>query len=354
MAEISAGLVKELREMTGAGMMDCKNALTQTNGDIDAAVDFLREKGLGKAAKKADRLASEGLISIETAADYTKITISEINSETDFVAKNDKFIDMTKKITKHIQDNNIKSIDELQNSSIDGVSFSEYLNSRIASIGENLVVRRFVTLKAGKGSVVNGYIHSNGRVGVLLEAKIENVEVQKAADLLKNIAMHAAAMKPVYLSYKELTPEFIEKEFIAFKANLEKENEEARRLKKLEKKIPLYGSRAQITDEVLSSVKKGLEAELKAQGKPEKIWDRIIPGQLERFIADNTQLDQQFALLSQFYVMDDSKSVEQAVKARADELGGVVELTKYVRFELGEGLEKKSNDFAAEVAAQLG
>ncbi|MDR1614085.1 MAG: translation elongation factor Ts [Campylobacteraceae bacterium] len=354
MAEISAGLVKELREMTGAGMMDCKNALTQTNGDIDAAVDFLREKGLGKAAKKADRLASEGLISVETAVDYTKATISEINSETDFVAKNDKFIDMTKKITKHIQQNDIKSADELKNSSIDGVNFDEYLNSRIASIGENLVVRRFITLTADKKSIVNGYIHSNGRVGVLLEAKIDNIEAQKAADLLKNIAMHAAAMKPVYLSYKELTTEFIEKEFVAFKANLEKENEEARRLKKLEKKVPLYGSRAQITDEVLTGVKASLEAELKAQGKPEKIWDRIIPGQLERFIADNTQLDQQFALLSQFYVIDDSKSVEQAVKSRADELGGTIELTKYIRFELGEGLEKKSNDFAAEVAAQLG
>ncbi|MDR0762088.1 MAG: translation elongation factor Ts [Campylobacteraceae bacterium] len=354
MAEISASLVKELREMTGAGMMDCKNALVQTNGDIDAAIDFLREKGLGKAAKKADRLASEGLISVEIAPDFSVATISEINSETDFVAKNDKFIDMTKKITKHIQEGNIQSAEELQNSSIDGINFGEYINSQIATIGENLVVRRFVTLKTKSGDIVNGYIHSNGRVGVLLEAKIsQNIETQKAADLLKNIAMHAAAMKPVYLSYKELTPDFIEKEFVAFKANLEKENEEARRLKKLEKKIPLYGSKAQLTDEVLAEAKSKMEAELKAQGKPEKIWDRIIPGQLDRFIADNTQLDQQYALLSQFYVMDDTKTIEQAVKARAEELGGTIELTKYIRFEVGEGLEKKSEDFAAEVAAQL-
>ncbi|MDR1007931.1 MAG: translation elongation factor Ts [Campylobacteraceae bacterium] len=354
MAEISASLVKELREMTGAGMMDCKNALVQTGGDIDAAVDFLREKGLGKAAKKADRLASEGLISVEIAPDFSTATISEINSETDFVAKNDKFTDMTKKVTKYIQDNNIQNTEELQNSSIDGINFSEYINSQIATIGENLVVRRFVTIKASNGFVVNGYIHSNGRVGVLLEAKIsQNIEIQKAAGLLKNIAMHAAAMKPVYLSYNELTPDFIEKEFVALKANIEKENEENRRLKKLEKKMPIYGSKAQITDEVLNGVRAEFEAELKSQGKPEKIWDRIIPGQLERFIADNTQLDQQYALLSQFYVMDDSKAIEQAVKIRAEELGGTIELTKYIRFELGEGLEKKSEDFAAEVAAQL-
>ncbi|MDR1976050.1 MAG: translation elongation factor Ts [Campylobacteraceae bacterium] len=353
MAEITSNLIRELREMTGAGMMDCKNALTQTDGDIDAAVDFLREKGLGKAAKKADRLASEGLISVEVAADYSKATISEINSETDFVAKNDKFVNMTKKITKHIQDNDIPSVEELQKGSIDGVNFSDFLNSQIASIGENLVVRRFVTIKATADSIVNGYIHSNARVGVLLEAKISGVDTQKAADLLKNIAMHAAAMKPVFLSYKELTPDFVEKEFVALKANIEKENEESRRLKKLEKKIPLYGSKVEITDAVLEGIKKELEAELKAQGKPEKIWDRIIPGQIERFIADNTQLDQQYALLSQFYVMDDSKTIEQAIKARAEELGGTIELTKYVRFELGEGLEKKSDDFAAEVAAQL-
>jgi elongation factor Ts len=354
MAEVSASLVKELREMTGAGMMDCKNALVQTNGDIDAAVDFLREKGLGKAAKKADRLASEGLISVEVSSDFKVATISEINSETDFVAKNDKFIAMTKKITKHIQDNNIQNVEELQNSSINGTNFGEYINSQIATIGENLVVRRFVTIKASNDFVANGYIHSNGRVGVLLEAKIsQNIETQKAADLLKNIAMHAAAMKPIYLSYKELTLDFIEKELVALKANIEKENEENRRLKKLEKKIPLYGSRAQITDEVLVGVKTELETELKAQGKPEKIWDRIIPGQIERFIADNTQLDQQYALLSQFYVMDDTKTIEQAVKARAEELGGTIELTKYIRFELGEGLEKKVDDFAAEVAAQL-
>ena len=354
MAEISASMVKELRELTGAGMMDCKNALTETNGDMDAAVSLLREKGLGKAAKKADRLASEGLVNVEVANDFTHATISEINSETDFVAKNDKFINMTRNTTLHIQSKDVKTVDELLETTIDGSKFSEYLNTQIATIGENLVVRRFVTIKATNNGVVNGYVHSNGRVGVILAANCSKEDMKpKVAELLRNIAMHAAAMKPTYLSYKELTPEFIKQETIALKANIEKENEEARRLGKLEKKTPLYGSRAELTDEVIAKAKAKMQEDLKAQGKPEKIWDRIIPGQIERFIADNTQIDQQFTLLSQFYVMDDSKTIEQVIEEKAKDLGGTIELVEYVRFELGEGLEKKVDDFAAEVAAQL-
>ncbi len=354
MAEISAGMVKELRELTGAGMMDCKSALIETNGDMDAAISLLREKGLGKAAKKADRLASEGLISIEVSNDFTCATISEINSETDFVAKNDKFIDMTKSTTLHIQAKDVKTVDELLETNINGSNFSEYLKTQIATIGENLVVRRFATLKATNNGVTNGYVHSNGRVGVLLSAVCSDASMKpKVAELLRNIAMHAAAMKPTYLSYKELSKDFIEQEIVALKANIEKENEEARRLGKLEKKIPLFGSKAQLTDEVLAEAKAKMEEDLRAAGKPEKIWDRIIPGQIERFIADNTQIDQQFTLLSQFYVMDDSKTIEQVINEKAKELNGTIELIEYVRFELGEGLEKKVDDFAAEVAAQL-
>lgn len=354
MAEISASMVKELRELTGAGMMDCKNALIETNGDMDAAISLLREKGLGKAAKKADRLASEGLVSVEVGSEFNCATISEINSETDFVAKNDKFIDMTKNTTLHIQSKDVKSVDELLETTINGSKFSEYLNTQIATIGENLVVRRFATLKATNNGVINGYVHSNGRVGVLLAASCSDSSMrEEVAELLRNIAMHAAAMKPTYLSYKELGKDFIEQETIALKANIEKENEEARRLGKLEKKIPLYGSRAELTDAVLAEAKSKMENDLKASGKPEKIWDRIIPGQIERFIADNTQIDQQFTLLSQFYVMDDSKTIEQVIEEKAKALNGTIELVEYVRFELGEGLEKKVDDFAAEVAAQL-
>ncbi|MDR1555142.1 MAG: translation elongation factor Ts, partial [Campylobacteraceae bacterium] len=158
MAEISSNLIRELRERSGAGMMDCKNALTQTDGDIEAAINLLHEKGLGKAAKKADRLASEGLISVEVSNDFKTATISEINSETDFVAKNEKFVNMTKNVTSHIQTNNILHVENLQESVIEGKNFTEYLNSQIATIGENLVVRRFVTIGAkDETGVVNGY-----------------------------------------------------------------------------------------------------------------------------------------------------------------------------------------------------
>ncbi|NOX15434.1 MAG: elongation factor Ts [Epsilonproteobacteria bacterium] len=354
MAVISAQLVKQLREMTGAGMMDCKKALSETEGNIDKAVDILREKGLGKAAKKSSRLASEGLVSVKVNSDFKEATMSEINSETDFVAKNENFIDLTQDTTLHIMTNGISSVEELMETQIDGTKFEEFFNTKIAKIGENLVVRRFATLSAGENGVVNGYAHSNGRVGVILSAKCENEEVaSKSAEFIRQLCMHAAAMKPSFLSYKELDPQFIEKETIALKADIEKHNEELARMKKPLKKVPMYGSQLQLTEAVMEEAKKDIEAQLKAQNKPEKIWDRIVPGQIARFIADNTQLDQQFTLLSQFYVMDDKKTIEQVIEEKSKEFGGKIELIDYVRFELGEGLEKKGCDFASEVADQL-
>ena len=353
--EISAQMVKELRESTGAGMMDCKKALVETDGDMDKAVDLLREKGLGKAAKKADRLASEGLVSVEVGADHKIATISEINSETDFVAKNQNFINLVKNTTLHIQSKGISSIDELNSSIIDGVKFDEHLKSQIAMIGENLVVRRFETIKAGANGVVNGYLHSNGRVGVIIAAACDSERTAEGAkELIKNLCMHAAAMKPQVISYKELDPDFIEKEFLALKGEFEKENEEFVRLGKPLHKIPQFGSRAHLSDEILAKEIEALKDELRKQNKPEKIWDKILPGQIDRFIADNTQIDQRLTLLGQFYVMDDKKTVEQVIDEEAKKLGGKIEIVKYVRFEVGEGLEKKSEDFAAEVAAQIG
>jgi elongation factor Ts len=354
MAAISAALVKELRQMSGAGMMDCKKALSETDGDIEKAMELLREKGLGKAAKKSDRLASEGLVTVKVSDDFKVATMTEINSETDFVAKNEHFINLTKKVTDFAQEQDIVDVEELKQREIDGVKFEEYFNTQIAKIGENLVLRRIATVKAGENGVVNGYAHSNGRVGVILAAACENEEVaKKSAGLLKNIAMHAAAMKPQYISYKDLDPEFVEKETEAIKAEVEKENEELARLGKTLKHVPKYVSRLQLTDEVLAETKKELEEALKAQGKPEKIWDRIIPGQLDRFIADNTLLDQELTLLSQFFVMDDKKTIEQVLEEKSKEFGGKIEIVEYIRFELGEGLEKKGCDFAAEVAEQL-
>ncbi len=352
--EISAALVKELRESTGAGMMDCKKALQESQGDMAKAVDILREKGLGKAAKKADRLASEGLVGVVVSADSKCATITEINSETDFVAKNATFIGLVNDTTTHVQSRNISSVEELKQSSINGVKFEEYFQSQIATIGENLVVRRIETIKAGEGGIVAGYLHSNSRVGVLIGAACDSeATAQKAAGFLKNLCMHAAAMKPQVISYKEFDKEFIEAEYRALKGELEKENEELVRLKKPLHKIPQYASRAQLTDEVIAKATEDLKAELKKQGKPEQIWDKILPGQIDRFIADNTQLDQRLTLLGQFYVMDDKKMVEQVIAEEAAKLGGKIEIVSFVRFEVGEGLEKKSEDFAAEVAAQM-
>jgi len=354
MAEITAALVKELRESTGAGMMDCKKALVDTDGDLEAATSLLREKGLGKAAKKADRLASEGLVNVHVDASLKIATVSEINAETDFVAKNEGFINLTKDATAHIQATNVQTTEELMKTTINGTVFEEYFATKVSTIGENLVVRRFATLKAGANGIVNGYVHSNGRVGVLIAATCDSEKTAMASgEFIRNLCMHAAAMKPSFLSYTELDAAFVEQENIGIKADIEKENEELARLKKPLKRMPLFVSRVQLTDDVIAQAKKEMEAELKAQGKPEQIWDKIIPGQIERFIADNTQLDQQYTLLSQFYVMDDKKTVAQIVEEKAKELGGKIELVGYVRFELGEGLAKKACDFASEVAEQL-
>lgn len=351
MADISAQMVKELRERSGAGMMDCKKALVETNGDMDKAIDLLREKGLGKAEKKADRLAAEGLVGVSVNLDHTKASIIEINSETDFVAKNDKFINLVSDTLKHIQDENIKTIDELNNSTMNNEKYSDYLKSQIATIGENLVVRRFDTIEE---EVVAGYLHSNSRVGVLIGAKCGNANKTKVAEFLRNLCMHAAAMKPQFISYKELDKDFVEKEFLALKGELEKENEELKRLGKTLHNIPEFASRLQLDDATLAKVEEKIKEELKAEGKPEKIWDKIIPGKLERFLADNTILDQRLTLLSQFFVMDDKKTIEQVIEEKSKELGDKIVITKFVRYEVGEGLEKKVDDFAAEVAAQIG
>lgn len=348
--KITAAMVKELRETTGAGMMDCKKVLVETDGDVEKAVAILREKGLAKAAKKADRLASEGLAGLVINDDFTKASLIEVNSETDFVAKNDKFISLVNDTLNLIQNNDIKDIDELNKTTINGENFEEYLKSQIATIGENLVVRRFATVE---GEVVNGYVHSNDKIAVAIAAKCGKADKEKVAEFLKNLAMHAAAMRPIVVSYKELDPKFVEDELAALKGEFEKENEEFARLGKTLHHIPEYGSKLQINDEVIKKAEDEIKEELKKEKKPEKIWDKIIPGKLDRFFADNTVIDQRCTLLGQFYVMDDKKTVEQVIEEKSKELGDKIEITSYVRIEVGEGLEKKADDFAAEVAAQL-
>lgn len=348
MAGATPKLIKELREKSGAGMLDCKKALNECNGDIEESMKYLREAGLAKAAKKSGNVAAEGLVTILVNEDNTKATMTEINSQTDFVAKNEQFINLTKEVTAHVQAEGCASSEELHKTTINGTTFEEYLNSKIATIGENLVARRMASVSTDNG-VVNGYVHM-GKVGVILGATCAPEAKAKATDLLKKVAMHAASMKPTVISYKDLDTEFIDSENKAIIADIEKENEELVRLGKPLKNIPQFVSKQQLTDEAVETAKAQMKEELIAQGKPEKIIDNIVAGKINRWIEDNSQLDKTHALLSQTYVMDDSMTVEQAVKA-CDES---IEIVDYIRFELGEGIEKKEEDFAAEVAAQMG
>ena len=347
MAGATPKLIKELREMTGAGMLDCKNALNETDGDLEKAVQALREAGLGKAAKKAGNVAAEGVIAVKVNADNTVATMLELNAQTDFVAKNENFLNLTQEIVTHAQVNDIADAEALAASTINGISFPDFLNGKIATIGENLVARKLTTVT---GTVVNGYVHTNGRVGVLLAATCDDAAKEKAVALLKSLAMHASAMKPTVISYTDLDPAFVDSENRAIVAEIIADNDELKRLGKPLKNIPDFVSKSQLTEEAIANAKATFEAELKEQGKPEKIWANIIPGKIERYITDNTQLDGRFALLSQAYVMNDKITVEQAIA----EVDASIKITAYVRFELGEGIEKVEEDFAAEVAKQMG
>jgi len=352
---ITAAMVKELREKTGAGMMDCKKALVESDGNIEGAIDWLKKKGLSSAGKKSDRIAAEGTVAIKLNDDLSKATMAEINAETDFVAKNEQFQTFAKNTVEHIDTHNPADTDALNATQINGQSFDEYVKSNISTIGENLVVRRFETLEANDNEVVNGYIHMGGKIGVLVSASFEKAEQkEKVAEFLKQLAMHIAALKPQILSYTEFDANFVAKETEGIAKSIEKENEELKRLGKPLKNVPDFISKLQLTDEVMANVEEKIKEELKAEGKPEKIWDRILPGKVERYIADNTLLDQELCLLDQFYALDDKKTVSQIVEQKSKDLGGKIEITKFVRYELGEGIEKKDDDFAAEVAAQLG
>jgi elongation factor Ts len=348
MAGATPKLIKELREKSGAGMLDCKKALNACDGDIDEAMKHLREAGLSKAAKKSSNVAAEGLISILVNDDNTKATMTEINSQTDFVAKNENFLNLVSDITAHVQATGVSCTEELNNTEIDGVNFEEYLNTNIATIGENIVARRMATVSTDKG-VVNGYVHTNGKVGVILAATCDESAKEKTIKLLKNLGMHAAAMKPSVISYTDLDPAFVESENKAIIADIEKENIELHRLGKPEKNIPEYVSMCQLSQEVIEAQKAKMREELIAEGKPEKIIDNILKGKIARWIEDNTQLDTTHALLTQKFVMDDSKTVEQVIA----DTDPSIKLVEYIKFELGEGIEKKEEDFAAEVAAQM-
>ena len=348
---VTAAQVKELRAATDAPMMDCKKALVENDGDMAKATEWLKERGIAKAAKKADRVAAEGLVGFKIADDFSKATIVEINSETDFVAQNEGFQNLVLKTTEEVYTNSPADVDTLNAS-----AFGTYFTEAVTKIGEKIEVRRFNTMNADDETVaINGYIHSNNRIAVIISAKCDSAKTAAGMRvLLKNIAMHASAMKPTTLTYKDFDPKYVESETKGRIEALKKDNEELARLKKPLKNVPKYISMMQLTDEVMAQAEADIKEALKAQNKPEKIWDKIVPGQIARFILDNTMLDQEQALLDQKYVMNDKLTVAQAIEAEAKKLGGSADIIDFVRLEVGEGIEKKEDDFAAEVAAQMG
>jgi elongation factor Ts len=351
---VTAADVKKLRQATDAPMMDCKKALTECDNDFEKAVEFLKERGIAKSAKKADRVAAEGSIGLKISVDFKRATLVEVNSETDFVAQNEGFKNLVSRTVEQAFNAGTHNVAGLRDTEIEGKQFSAYFDEEAAKIGEKIEVRRIAALSGQKNVIVNGYIHSNSRIGVIVAVECDNEKTAQALiPMAKNVAMHASAMKPTTLSYKDFDPEYVASETAGRIEAIKKENEELARLKKPLKNVPQYVSRSQLSDAVLAQAEEELKAALKEQGKPEKIWDKILPGQIARFIDDNTTLDKEQALLDQNYVMDDKLTVAQAVAQAGKEAGGTAEIVAFVRLEVGEGLEKKLDDFAAEVAAQM-
>jgi len=348
---VTAAQVKELRAATDAPMMDCKKALVENDGDMAKATEWLKERGIAKAAKKADRVAAEGLVGLKIADDFSKATVVEINSETDFVSKNEGFQNLVLKTTEEVYANSHSDVDSVMSS-----EFGSYFTETVAKIGEKIELRRFGSLEAEDDTIaMNAYVHSNNRIAVIVKAKCDSAKTAEGMkDVMKQVAMHASAMKPSTLSYKDFDAAYVESETKGRIEAIKKENEELSRLGKTLKNVPTYVSMMQLTDEVIAQAEADIKETLKAQGKPEKIWDKILPGSLARFIDDNTTLDKEQALLDQTYVLDDKKTVAQAVEDAAKSLGGTAEIVDFIRLEVGEGIEKVEDDFAAEVAAQMG
>jgi elongation factor Ts len=306
MAEITAASVKELRERTGAGMMDCKKALAENNGDLEAAIDWLRAKGLSAAAKKSGRTAAEGLVGV--AVEGRKGALVEVNSETDFVAKNEQFQQFVGEVSKIV----LKSGDDIE--ALKAASFpgggtvEEKLTENIATIGENQSLRRAATLQVGEGAVVS-YVHNAaapnmGKIGVLVALE-GSAPAETLQSLGKQIAMHIAAANPLALNADELDQDLIERE-------------------------------------------RGIASEkANESGKPAEIVAKMVEGSLNKFKKEN-------ALLSQLFVMDNKTPVADVVAAAAKEAGAPITLQGFKRFQLGEGIEKAQSDFAAEVAAAAG
>lgn len=294
--------VKTLREKTGCGMMDCKKALTQADGNMDAAIDILREQGLAKSAKKASRIAAEGVAYAETNADATVGVVVEINSETDFVAKNDDFKKFVKTVADTIIEKNPADVDALLATTVSGldVTVADLLQEKVLTIGENIKIRRFARYE---GAVAT-YIHAGGKIGVMVNFETDVADKEGFAEYGKDIAMQIAAVNPSYLDKTCVPDEVIEHE------------------------------KAIMTEQVIND------------GKPEAIAQKIVMGKIGKYYEEN-------CLVNQVFVKDNKLTVEQYTAQIAKQLGGSIKILDFVRFEKGEGLEKRSDNLADEVAKQL-
>ena len=321
MAKITAAEVNKLRKMTGAGMMDCKNALVEADGDFDKAIDVLRKKGQKVAAKRADRTSSVGAAIAKVNDSNTVGAVIVLGCETDFVGKNDNFVALANKLAETAL--NYTDKDSFLNADFEGMTVADKIIEQTGVIGEKLEIASFERIEA---PFVGSYIHGN-KIATIVGL---SVAVDNAEELAKDLAMQAASMGATTLSYKDFDPSFIASETEARIAVIEKENIELGRLGKTLKNIPKYISRAQLTDEVLAKAEEDAKAELKAEGKPEKIWDKIIPGKLERFISDNTTLDNEQCLLDQEFIKDSNMSVSDYVKTF-----GEVNVVDFKRVALG-------------------
>ena len=321
MGAIKAADVATLRRQTGAGMMDCKNALVEANGDFDAAIDVLRKKGQKVAAKRADREASEGVATTKINADNTAGIAIVLACETDFVAKNDSFKELTSQFADIAL--NHKDKDSFMTADFGGMTVAEKLIEQTGVIGEKLELSAFERVEA---SFVGSYIHGV-KIAVLVGL---NNEVENADTLSKDIAMQVASMGATTLSYKDFDADFVASETQARIAVREKENEELVRLGKTLKNVPQYISMSQLTNEVMAEAEQTIKAALIAEGKPEHILDKVIPGKMDRYISDNTTLDQEMCLLDQDFIKDEKQSVSDYIKTYSD-----VEVSSFKRVSLG-------------------
>ena len=297
---ITAQAVKELRERTGAGMMDCKKALTETNGDMEKAVEVLREKGLAAAAKKAGRVAAEGIVKTFISEDMKKGAMVEVNCETDFVADNAEFIEFAGKVAEMAANNDVSTVEELVALKYnDDKTVQEVLTELIAKIGENMTVRRFEKVAVENG-VVQSYIHGGGRIGVLVQLACDS-NSSELTQVAKDVCMQIAAANPLFLSENEVDS------------------------KALETEKEIY--RAQALNE----------------GKPEKIVEKMVEGRIKKYYKE-------VCLLNQPWVKDADKSISKYLEEKSKEVGSPITVQKYFRFERGEGIEKKEENFAEEVA----